>query len=157
MGMYTQLNIQVELRPSTPDEVIATLKYLVGDSEVCTPEATKLDRMYCSKDDDIAYRFLLGSSYYFDPPEAHSYLEFDDVSKTYYLSVLADIKNYAGTWEAFLRWLAPYVEKSCHYIGTIRYEGDSLPTLIVMDKGKAFFHFIGSGYREEITLAEYEK
>ena len=34
MGMYTELNIGVDLAPSTPDNVIKILDYMLGDEEV---------------------------------------------------------------------------------------------------------------------------
>lgn len=134
MGMYTELNVNVGLKKETPSTVIATLRYLVGEDVEATAEAHELDKMY--GDSGEPFRFCCGSSYYFSPAESASKLRFDEIADHYYLTVLASIKNYSSTWENFIEWLTPFIDENEGYIGTMRYEEDMLPTMLILVNGE---------------------
>lgn len=125
MGMYTELHYNTELKGDTPDEVIAILKYMVGDSEDEPPlighDLFKTDR----------WGFMLRcDSYYFDA-DTHTTLRYDDISKGYYLCVRCNLKNYDDEIALFVDWIRPYINKyEGEFLGFSRYEESETPELL---------------------------
>jgi hypothetical protein len=124
MGMYTELNIGVQL--SSNKKVIHKLRYMLNekseDIEIQHPLFTKTERW--------KYMLLTGS-YYFDG-QADSKLYEDNLYKDdpmYFLNVRCNLKNYCSEIELFLDWLCPYI-KTEGFIGYMRYEDDDNPVLI---------------------------
>lgn len=124
MGMYTEIHFNSELRRDTPSEVLAVLRYMLGDGD----EPPLPDHPLFST---TRWRYLFTmDSYYFDA-DTHSTLRFDDIAKTHFLCVRSNIKNYDGEIEAFLDWIDPYLEKyPGDFLGFSRYEETEQPTLI---------------------------
>ena len=130
MGMYTELNIGVEINNNS--KVIQKLKFMLGDSdkdvEIIHPLFKDTDR----------WRFMLNSdSYYFDG-QTDSKLFRDDLYENkpmYFLNVRCNLKNYCDEIKLFLDWLCPYI-KTEGFLGYTRYEEQYNPTLIYKEKGK---------------------
>ena len=130
MGMYTELNIGVEIKNNS--KVIQKLKFMLGDSdedvEIIHPLFENTDR-WC---------FMLNSdSYYFDG-QTDSKLFRDDLYENkpmYFLNVRCNLKNYCDEIKLFLDWLCPYI-KTEGFLGYTRYEEEYNPTLIYKEKDK---------------------
>jgi hypothetical protein len=130
MGMYTELNISVEIAPC--DEVIQKLRYMLGELDIDEVEMShplfqteRWDYMLCS------------DSYYFDM-QTDSKLYRDDLyvnDPMYFLNVRCNLKNYCNEIELFLDWLCPYILTE-GYIGYKRYEESYDPTLIYKENGE---------------------
>ena len=125
MGMYTELNIGVEVE-SEP-KVINILKYMLGDTETF-PELD--DNVLFNTD---RWKWMLRSdSYYFDA-QTDSKLFVDELhgkdKPMYYLNVRCNLKNYCEEIDKFLNWLSPYI-KTYGFIGYTRYEEYEDPTLL---------------------------
>lgn len=127
MGMYTQLVFNARLKPDTPDEVLETLKYMLGQSD--EPLTSYPDHELFSTTERWSY-MLTSSSYYHYPTFSNSRLIHDDVS-SYGLAILCDLKNYSDEIGKFIDWIMPYVEThGREFLGYWRYEEDDDPTLI---------------------------
>jgi len=129
MGMYTELNIGVELKKDTPDQIIKILDYMVkGEGEY-----TKTDHnMFNTSRWDWMLRS--GGSYYFDGKPQLSWHK-DEITGSYFLSVRTNIKNYSSELEEFLDFIVPYID-TVGYLGTYRYEENENPTLVYNMGGK---------------------
>lgn len=126
MGMYTELNIGVNLRSDTPENIIDILKHMLEDDEdVCTTDHPLFETE--------RWRFMLRcDSYYFDGHTDSSMVK-DNISGEYELNVRCNIKNYDDEIEQFLDFIQPYLE-SDGFLGYKRYEEFDDPTLIYNDK-----------------------
>ena len=96
MGMYTELVMACELKEDVPEEVIETLKYMANDIDylatVPVHPLFETDR----------WKWMLRSdSYYFDG-KTHSAFDYDDISKSYYITVRCNLKNYCDEIQEFL-------------------------------------------------------
>lgn len=122
MGMYTELNIGVNLRSDTPENVIDILKYMLGDiDKVETPDHP----LFSTK----RWNFMLVSgSYYFDG-HTDSSMEKNDISHEYELNVCCNLKNYDNEIKLFLDFIRPYLVTK-GFLGYTRYEDCDDPTLI---------------------------
>lgn len=123
MGMYTELVMACELKNNVPEDVIETLKYMTG----------KIDYLATVPIHDLFQTsrwewMLRSSSYYFDGI-TNSILKYDDISKTYRLTVRCDLKNYDNEIQEFLNWIQPY-SNTYGFVGYTRYEEAENPTLI---------------------------
>lgn len=128
MGMYTELVLGVEL--ASEPVVIDTLKLMLdGDEE---NKVVTIDHPLFSTS-RWSY-MLLCDSFYFDG-QTDSKLVYDENSKSYYLNVRCNLKNYDNEIEKFLDWLCPYI-KTEGFLGYSRYECDADPTLIYKEDGK---------------------
>lgn len=124
MGMYTEICLNVKLSRSTPQQVIDVLRYMTDDdmAEPALPdhEFFKAGRWAMT---------LRGSSYYF-VPFSSTKLQFDDISKAWYLCARADLKNYDDEIVKFYDWLESYIDASPgEFIGYSRYEESDQPKL----------------------------
>lgn len=129
MGMYTELNIGVNLQSDTPENIINILNYMLsGVSDYITPETT--DHPLFSTE---RWRFMLVcDSYYFDG-KTDSSMERDDIDNEYNLNVRCNVKNYDNEIELFLDFIQPYLVTD-GFLGYKRYEEFDDPTLIYNDK-----------------------
>lgn len=136
MGMYTELNISLELKQDVPQEVINILMYMTtGEwpagvqptSDVnLTKEELPDHPLFAT---DTRWRFMLrGNSYYFDMTPQHV-LRYDAISEACILSVRSNFKNYDDEINKFLNWIEPYTETK-GFIGYSRYEESDNPVLI---------------------------
>ncbi len=135
MGMYTELNIAVEL--VNDSEVLDILKYMLTTSE----DATKPNHIpYHPLFNTARWRYMLQSdSFYFSGQASSQLFKHLDY---YYLNVRCNLKNYEDEIEEFLNWLAPYI-KDYGFIGYMRYEEDEYPTLIFCDNHRIRFEYAG--------------
>lgn len=130
MGMYTELVLGVELKPTS--EVLDILRYMLGDVE---------ERPECiNRDDHELFKterwecMLRCDSYYFDG-QTDSKLFVDNLYKDapmYFLNVRSNLKNYDSEIEKFMDWLAPYIATN-GFLGYKRYEEADDPTLIYLE------------------------
>lgn len=98
MGMYTELIFGAKLKNSTPQEIIDTLRFMIGDIE----EPTKLAF-------DVGRNPLSGGSYYFAISTSVSKMWFDNITNSWHISTMANIKNYESEIEQFLEWIKPFI------------------------------------------------
>ena len=129
MGMYTELNICVEI--ANVPKVIDVLKYMLHDID----DKPELFEHKLFETPRWEY-MLCCDSYYFDG-QTDSKLFRDDLCENhsmYYLNVRCNLKNYSSEIELFLDWLSPYI-KTEGFLGYMRYEEDENPTLIYLEKG----------------------
>ena len=128
MGNYTELVLGVEL--TSEPTVIDTLKRML-DNNAKNKVVTINHPLFSTT--RWAY-MLLGDSYYFDG-QTDSKLVYDTTSKSYYLNVRCNLKNYDDEIGKFLDWLCPYI-KTEGFLGYSRYECDADPTLIYKEGGE---------------------
>lgn len=135
MGMYTEIHFNAELRKDTPEEVIEILKYMVGGDLIDDPmndaDLTSIhDLFHCDR-----WGFMLRCDSYYFSSDTRSTLRFDDISKSYFLCIKSNLKNYSGEIEKFIDWIHPYLDEfDGDYLGHYRYEEDSCPRLIFKNK-----------------------
>jgi hypothetical protein len=102
MGMYTELIFGARLKENTPNEVIETLKFMIGETEV-KPEGFPFPDGRCEW-------LFQGGSYYFAVHKAVSKMYYDDIAKAWTVSTRSNIKNYEGEIEQFLEWIKPHID-----------------------------------------------
>lgn len=122
MGMYTELNIGVNLNKYTPERIINIIKYMLQDIEEV--EVTK----HLLFSTDRWKYMLISDSYYFDGRTDSSIIK-DNISKEYELNVRCNLKNYDNEIYLFLNFIQPYLSTD-GFIGYTRYEEADDPTLI---------------------------
>lgn len=130
MGMYTELNIGVEFKKDTPQDILNAVQYMIDNNY--SQEFNKDHELFQTSRWDWMLRS--GGSYYFDTKPSRSFL-LDDVTETYFLSFVTNIKNYDNEWEKFLDYISPYVANQ-GYVGTYRYEEEEYPSLVIINNGK---------------------
>ena len=128
MGMYTELVLGVEIKPT--ESVLGILRYMLGD----TNDYGQHDNHELFTTDRWSY-MLVSDSYYFDG-QTDSKL-YEDHGK-YYLNIRCNLKNYCGEIKKFLDWLCPYIV-TAGFIGYTRYEEFDDPTLIYNDYGEIVY------------------
>lgn len=123
MGMYTELNIGVALKPDTPKEIIDILEYMLGNTDIkpSVPDHPFFNTMRWSM-------LFVCDSYYFDG-FTDSAMQFDDIDEMYHLNVRSNLKNYDDEIDKFLNFIQPYLDTK-GFLGYRRYEEDETPTLI---------------------------
>jgi hypothetical protein len=124
MGMYTELIFGANLKVDTPEIVIESLKYMIGDREE-KPEGFPLPEGRCF------YLFKTGS-YYFGVNKGVSQMWFDKHSNSWHISTRSNIKNYNKEIETFLEWIKPYIAygSGCrNFYAIVTYEEQSEPTI----------------------------
>jgi hypothetical protein len=112
----------VDLKPETPEEVLAVLRAMCGD-ENQTPLDGKPAR----------WRRLFGNGGYYHPLTSCANLTFDKIAGHWSLLGKGDIKNYEGEIEAFFAWLMPWIDgEEGDFIGYHCYEESLTPTLVLL-------------------------
>ena len=101
MGMYTELIFGADLKKETPQSVIDTLSYIIGNT------ADK-PRDFPFPDGRLEW-LLRGGSYYFAVNEPVSKM-WEDSSGCWRISTRSNIKNYGSEIEEFLSWIKPYID-----------------------------------------------
>lgn len=129
MGMYTELNMSVELNANIDENTLKVLKYMLGDEEVSSEDiADILPDFPLFKSDSGRWTYMLNcDSFYFDHT-AHSELVNRHNVDTI-LNVRCDLKNYDDEIEHFLDWVYTFTPTR-GFVGYMRYEEDKYPTLI---------------------------
>ena len=128
MGMYTELNISVEVKAD--ENTRAILEYMVGAGE---GELTvKLPKNPLFLSPRWAY-MLCSDSFYFDHTAQSSLVDRETWNEeehdTRILNVRCDLKNYEDEIEHFLQWIYTFTTTR-GFIGYMRYEERANPTLI---------------------------
>lgn len=129
MGCFTEINVNFDLVKDTPEDVVNIMHYLIltNGNETKPSILPKHEFFKCDRWDSIACCF----SYYFDGL-TNSQMKYDDISKTYRVSIRASLKNYDCEIEKFLDWLLPYIDTN-GFIGYERHEDMDNPTLIYIE------------------------
>ena len=128
MGMYTELHFNAELKKDTPEEVIETLRKMVNGAAIENPPDHELFQT-------SRWSFMLCCDSYYFSSDTHSTLRFDEISKSWFLCIRSNLKNYGGEIEKFIDWIHPYLDElEGEHLGHMRYEEDMLPSLILMGK-----------------------
>lgn len=125
--MYTELVLGVDLKPDTPNDVIETIRVMVGDELVLPQPVPDHPLFKCER-----WKFMLVcGSYYFAGPTLTGFKK-DEIAKRWQLSVRCNLKNYGGEIEHFLDWIRPYIDKPSagEFMGYSRYEESDEPTLL---------------------------
>lgn len=125
MGMYTELNIGVNLKGDTPENIVEILKYMLGDIDTVK---TTDHRLFETK---RWHMMLVCDSYYFDG-RTDSSIKWNDISEEYELNVRCNLKNYDDEIALFLDFIRPYLVTE-GFLGYTRYEEYDDPTLIYND------------------------
>lgn len=131
MGMYTEFVFASELKRDLPSEVEQVLKTMT--------EGYGFDELSIIPDQDFfkcdRWTMLFTcDSYYFDGKTSTSF-EYDNISKSYYLTVRSNLKNYDSEIEKFLQWIKPYLDiYGNKFLGYYMYEEYESPTLIYSDE-----------------------
>jgi len=126
MGMYTEIHFNSELNIPKDSVIANVLKYMLGDIKE-TPKVLPDRELFHTERWNIMLRC---DSYYFDA-DTNSTLRWDKVSKSYYLCVRSNVKNYDSEIEHFIDWINPYCNKyEGAFLGFYRYEENEKPTLI---------------------------
>ena len=102
MGMYTELIFGAKLKSDTPEDVIETLKYMVG---VGQEPATK------AFETKSGHNPLRGGSFYFGVTNSVTEMKYHDIGKAWQISSRANIKNYENEIEDFLEWIKPHIDQ----------------------------------------------
>ena len=129
MGNYTEIHFNAELKKDTPKDVIKILKYMTegGSYPMDDADLSSIHELFECHRWGI---MLCCDSYYFSS-DTQSTLRFDDITKSYFLCIKSNLKNYSGEIEKFIDWIHPYLDEfDGDYLGHYRYEEDDIPRLI---------------------------
>lgn len=128
--MYTELIFGASLQNNTPDNVIQTIKYMVGDIEE-KPE------LYPFFDNDRVASLLKGSSYCFGVCRSVTNFWYDDIGDQWILSSRSNVKNYQKEIQTFSQWIEDYIDigsgKNNMYAIVI-HEGSCEPTIYYLNE-----------------------
>lgn len=125
MGMYTELIFGASLKQDTPEDVINTLRRMVGQID----EPITLDF-------GSGRNPLIGCSSSFGAKNSANSFTFDKVTKQWSLCTRANIKNYDSDIEGFLEWIKPFIDSGSGYndlYAITIYEQDTQPTLYFLN------------------------
>lgn len=141
MGMYTEIVAALELRgghgqsaEAPPQSIIDVLHFLTGYDDSAALDVP--DHPFFSR---RGWRSVLRTDSYYFPGDTRSTFRYDEIAKSWFLTVRSNLKNYDGEIEQFLDWIAPYTEPNdvrddgLFFVGYMRYEEDPDPTLIYFD------------------------
>lgn len=132
MGMYTEINVALELKKDIPPDVVSVLTWMCACSDEDRPKTPKHAFFDCDRWDML----FCCDSYYFRG-QTHSEFKFDDIADAWFLTVRANLKNYSDEIEQFMDWIAPYIYAiDGDFIGYSRYEENEWPTLWHYQGGK---------------------
>lgn len=129
MGMYTELVFASRLKRNTPQDVVDILRAMTEEEGYELLNIPGDNFFKCDR-----WRWLFTcDSYYFDG-ETNTIFTYDDILKTYILTIRSNLKNYNLEIQKFLKWIKPYLDKyEDDFLGYYRYEEDESPTLIYMN------------------------
>lgn len=127
MGMYTEIFVNVDLKPDTPEDVLAVLRAMCGDENQAPLKGkpTRWDRLFSN-----------GS--YYHRLTSCAKLTYDKTAGHWSLLGKGDIKNYESEIEAFFAWLMPWIDgEEGDFIGYHRYEECQAPELVLLANTQA--------------------
>lgn len=125
MGMYTELILGAALKKETPETIINSLRFIIGD-------ITDKPKDFPFMEGSRLEWFLRGSSYYFGVSDSINRLWFDEISGRWKISSRCNIKNYENEIEQFLDWVKPWIESGSgerDMYAIVIYEEDEEPTI----------------------------
>lgn len=126
MGMYTEIFVNVDLKPETPEEVLAVLRAMCGDDN----KAPLDDKPY-------RWRMLFSNGSYYTPYTNCANLTFDKIAGHWSLLGKGDIKNYECEIESFFAWLMPWIKgDEGDFIGYKRYQESQTPEVVILEKSR---------------------
>lgn len=130
MGYYTEFVFASKLKKSIPKTVIDILEYMVNmDFESEIPELPEHNFFQCER----WHVLFVSNSYYFSGI-TNSIFKYDDIPKTYFLTVRSNLKNYDNEIRKFLNWIEPYIyDGKDSFLGYWRGEESEKPHLIYSD------------------------
>lgn len=135
MGAYTEMDLGVCFYKNTPENVISTLKFMLGDID----ENTSKIKHPLFETYRWAYMLRM-SSCDFDGLNFKKFV-YDNTDNCWYLTVRCNLKNYSNEIEKFLDWICPYL-KTYGFLGYMRYEDAVDPTLIYNDNGEIVYKYV---------------
>ena len=135
MGMYTEFVCAVKLEKNVDENVVVILDSMVNnrnweltqniiDENFEDEEFFKCDR----------WKWLFTSDSYYFNGITNTIFKLDDISKTYFLTIRSNLKNYDGEIDKFLKWIKPYITRYDDFIGYKQYEEIDEPDLIYISK-----------------------
>lgn len=127
MGMYTELYLAIELDKNTNKDIIEFLNFQLNREETEFVSKSNHEFFKCSRSSSFGYM----DSYYFDSIPVFKFRH-DDISNSYFLTMVFNLKNYENEIEKFLDLINPYIISDGH-IGHKRYEEQETPTILVFD------------------------
>lgn len=138
MGMYTKLHANILIKDN---KCIDIINYMLG----CATIKPKLPNHKLFNTD--RWEFMLKSCSYYFTGTNNSKLYYDKNTKEYVLHCDCDLKNYCNEIELFLDWISNYMENNEYkeFLGYMRYEEFTYPTLIFYEDGKIIYENIDKG------------
>lgn len=129
---HTSFIMRCELKASTPDQVIETLKYMVNPDEIAF--ANHPDHPFFETEEWEYVLWTAGGALW-DPD---SKLDYDEAKGIYNLNVRTSVKDSEGQQvESFLYWIAPYSATE-GFVWDSHPEYNLFPTRILFENGHAF-------------------
>lgn len=127
MGDYTKLDLKCKIKDN--GKVINIIKRMIdGDDDVFREMANEHEFFRDTRADLV---FRCGSAYFDEEP-------FAELNEDNVLMCSFNLKNYTGTIEKFLNWLAPYIE-TMGDIGEYHYEYSSPRTVLHTEDGGIWY------------------
>lgn len=126
MGMYTELIFGASLKPNAPNEVIDSVKFMIGEREE-VPEGFPFDP---------DTRTFNSGSYYFAVNNPVNKMWYDEIGEDWRISIRANLKNYEDEIEKFLDWIRPFISQgsgSDEMYAIVIYEEDDKPTIYYLN------------------------
>jgi len=114
MGTYTEIVFGARLAPSTPKNVIDTLRYAAGENMYSDKNLNSDDPVVVVDNDllneyDISSIVRAGGSYYYGVLYSTPTMFYNDITRSWILSFRGNCKNYNRRIEKFLEWISQYV------------------------------------------------
>lgn len=131
MGMYTHLVLNVNLIKDTPNDVIGTLLWISGQTDICPIQ--KWHELYGL---ERIGEVMCGDSCSFDGDTNYSFI-FNEIKEEWAITINSNIKNYNMEYQKFLEYIQPYIKENYgdkKFFGFMRYEEWEEPTLIYNTK-----------------------
>lgn len=123
--MYTALHFNAELNLNTPAHVLATLRFMLDETDGRPPPRV-LDSHPLFSTDRWEHMFRSDSAYFMARTTAALFAEYG----AWFINVTCNLKNYCNEIEKFLDWIDPYVEaEPGTFLGYSLYEEDTTPRL----------------------------
>lgn len=126
--MYTELIFGAKLKKDTPNEIIESLKYMIGELEEKPKDFLLPSGRYG--------QLFRSSSYYFAVNRSVKKIWLDDIDNCWHISTRSNIKNYGSEIEIFLEWIKPFIESGSgdnEMYAIVMYEGAEEPIIYYLN------------------------
>lgn len=132
MGMYTELNLAIEIKDDK--NVIDILNNMLDVSRDLEISKIPNDKFFRTE----RWGYMLNCDSFYFPGQTDSKLVCHKLpyrdKPLYFLNVRCNLKNYSNEIEYFLDWIQPYI-LTRGFLGYMRYEEAYDPTLIYNEDG----------------------